>query len=202
MTAPIIELDTREVDRALRGLERQAPFVLAVSLTRTVQAVQAELRKDLPTQFTIRDGWVSKGIRIKAAKKNDPEAEVGSKDEFMREQAEGATVAGAIATKHIRKTTKTRLRASVLPVALARKAARLRILTKPDGSFRFPTDNTPAIMQRVKKSRYPLRRLYTFSKDIEIPERWPFGATVEEIATKVWPEEVAKAIRRVLDEAR
>jgi len=77
----------------VRTLERfrvdQYPFAAAVALTRTAQDAQAEVRAGLPRRFTIRNRWVSQGIRIVPATKRRLESWVGSRDDFMALQETG-----------------------------------------------------------------------------------------------------------------
>jgi hypothetical protein len=49
---------------------RQIPYATAVALTRVSQDAKAELRSGLRHYFTIRNGWVSRGIVNEPARKS------------------------------------------------------------------------------------------------------------------------------------
>jgi hypothetical protein len=88
----------REVTADLTRLERdQAPFATAVAMTRTVKAIEADLRKDLVSTFDKPTPWVAKGTFATSATKRELTAEVGMRDKggkstpalYMREHFSG-----------------------------------------------------------------------------------------------------------------
>lgn len=89
-----VSLDRVALDRALRQSRKQAVFAAAVALTRTAQEAQGEVVASLPERFTIRTGWVARGIRIQPARRDRLEAVVYSRDEFMARQETGGTKEG------------------------------------------------------------------------------------------------------------
>ena len=74
---------TARFNQVMRRVPEQTRFAAAVALTRTAQDAQKEVRRQLPSRFTIRTGWVAKGIRVKMARKNNLESVVWVKDWFM-----------------------------------------------------------------------------------------------------------------------
>tara|TARA_R110002095_G_scaffold151739_1_gene131311 strand:+ start:568 stop:1152 length:585 start_codon:yes stop_codon:yes gene_type:complete len=190
-----IELDDRLFHRALGHLEKQIPFALALSLTKTAKAAQKGLKDELPRDFTLRTTWVPRGIRIKPAKKRDLEAHVGSVDENMALQARGGVRRdGAVPTKEVRKTPQTKTPRAKWPGHLAKKK---RMFFGRDGRGRM------TLWKRLTKKAYPIVALYRFPDKVTIPaKRWKFDDQVLETVGKAWPAEVRKAIDRILREAR
>ena len=87
-----------DLDAAAR---RQIPFATAVTLTRVSQDAKAELRSGLRGYFTIRSGWVSRGIVHEPARKSTwpIAAVVATRDGFMARQAEGGLKRAATGKK-------------------------------------------------------------------------------------------------------
>jgi len=69
------------VANSLRLLGRQAPFVAAVSLTRSVKDAQVAIEEEMPRAFDRPTRYAVKGTFLKPAKKNDLEARVWVKDQ-------------------------------------------------------------------------------------------------------------------------
>ena len=86
-----IHLDKKEIERFGMLAEYHLPFATARALTWTAKDAQTKVRGELPKRFTIRNSWVSRGIQIVPAKLHNLEAEVGSRDKFMKRQEEGGT---------------------------------------------------------------------------------------------------------------
>lgn len=86
-----IRFDVSSIDRALGRVEQQVNFASSLALTNTAKDVQKEVRRKLPQKFTIRTGWVARGITVKAATKITQRATVRVKDEFMSLQEFGGT---------------------------------------------------------------------------------------------------------------
>lgn len=84
-----LDIDARDAGRVLGWLHRQTRFAAALALTRTAQDAKAEIVAELPRRFTIRTGWLAKGIRIRPATKANLVATVLSLDHFMALQETG-----------------------------------------------------------------------------------------------------------------
>jgi hypothetical protein len=83
--------DLQRIAEGWHAMQRQIPYAAAISLTRTAQELQDEIRKGMPSAFTLRRQWVVQGIRIKSARKDFLQAEVYSRDPFMTLQETGGT---------------------------------------------------------------------------------------------------------------
>jgi hypothetical protein len=75
--------------RLLNARRDQIPFAAALALTRTAQDAREEIKRELPSRFTIRTPWVAKGIRYTPATKRSLTATVSDIDPFMRIQETG-----------------------------------------------------------------------------------------------------------------
>lgn len=91
--APKIEIDGREIadlGKKLKALpEKEWPFALARALTATGKRAVPHVQGRAEKAFIIRKPWVLKGIRSTFATKQNLEVEVGSRDDFMKEQVDG-----------------------------------------------------------------------------------------------------------------
>ncbi len=77
--------------------KKRLPFATALSLTRTAQDAQAQVRGELGDRFTIRRPYVARGIRIKAAYKarSDPPSQ-GRREHDMCEESRIAGLLGKV----------------------------------------------------------------------------------------------------------
>ena len=127
----MIEISVQsEIRRVLGQLEtfssRQIPFAIAKALTDTAKDVQAEVKRDIPSKFTLRRQWIVQGIRIIAATKQNLTAFVYSKDSatFMGRQEQGGEkhpMKGrriAVPTNAVRRTKTQIISRSELPANL------------------------------------------------------------------------------------
>lgn len=76
-----IQTNFPEVATRLRELGRQAPFVAAVSLTRSMQDAQAAEKSEMKRAFVGATTYALNGTFLKPAKKTDLEARVWVKDQ-------------------------------------------------------------------------------------------------------------------------
>ena len=81
-----VKVDTSKIQNLITS---QIPFAVALSLTKVAQDAQQEIRRQLPQRFTIRNNFVSSGIRIIPATKTSLESAVFSKDDFVTLQEVG-----------------------------------------------------------------------------------------------------------------
>ena len=87
-----ITLDTKRFREGMNDtVRKQYPFALALALTRTVEETREEAKGRLPSQFTIRNTWVSKGFRVERASKDHLVATLWHKDDYMGLQQSGGT---------------------------------------------------------------------------------------------------------------
>lgn len=140
-----------EVRKAMEASPKQARFAAARALTDVAQDIQQAVIRDLPEMFTIRSGWVAKGIRIVAANPTSLEAVIGSKDEFMERQAVGGTKeaegGGSVAVPVGARPTRTAMtRPGHWPKALLAKSGKFIAPLGTDGLYmgveRFRSDGS------------------------------------------------------------
>lgn len=84
-------LDDREVRAAFDAAPKQARFAAAQALTDVAGIARDQVVAELGEMFTLRSGWIAKGLRVVAANNSTMEAVLGSKDSFMERQAVGGT---------------------------------------------------------------------------------------------------------------
>ena len=87
-----LELDARELlGYTDREVKKQMAYANSLALNWTARDVRDDLRARLKHTFTIRNKWTAGSIQMKAASKTQvvPYAEVGSRQDYMRLQAEG-----------------------------------------------------------------------------------------------------------------
>jgi len=77
-----VRLDDKDLKR-LSALEGRAKFAGAKALTLTAKDAQAGLQAEAGAIFNLRNSWVVKGIRIRAATPATMTATVGSIDKYM-----------------------------------------------------------------------------------------------------------------------
>ncbi|HRJ90083.1 MAG TPA: hypothetical protein PLX39_15505 [Pyrinomonadaceae bacterium] len=84
---------TKNFQTAAAG--RQLPFAIATTFTRTVKDAQAGILGTLDNKFTLRSQWYRPtnkfGVKIKAARKNDLTAEVGTNADWLEPHETGGT---------------------------------------------------------------------------------------------------------------
>ncbi|MCW5737350.1 MAG: hypothetical protein KIS73_24705 [Enhydrobacter sp.] len=156
------------------GLGRQVPFATARALTLTVRDAQTDIRAELPKRFTIRNSWVSKGIRIDPATKTKLEAAVGTLEPFMRlQETGGAGHARDASRKAVPKGAK-RGKSGIIP-----KGQRPRALLNKPKHFLAKTRFGAAVMKRKGKARYPIEPLFWLKRTVPIKPRFGFKGQVE-----------------------
>lgn len=106
----------------------QFRFAAARALTKTAVEVQAEVRRNMPSRFTLRRQWVVKGIVVDKATKQDLTATVRSRDKFMGLQEVGGPKSPlrqylAVPTRLVRRTKTDMIAKSDRPKNLGDKAA-------------------------------------------------------------------------------
>ncbi|HEX2892268.1 hypothetical protein [Vineibacter terrae] len=186
-----------DVDRIIRDYadleERQFPFAKAKALTKTAQDAQGDVRADLPNRFTLRNTWVSKGIRITPAKKTALTAEVGSLEPFMARQETGGT-----------KKARDHSRVAVPSQARRNKRGMIPRGERPAGLrgkprvFLMKTAGGVGIVRRATKARTPIQFLYWLKADVQVRPAFGFKKAVgTTVARAFGPNFVA-----ALDQAR
>lgn len=108
--------------------KQQFAFATARALTQTAAQVQTEVKKNMPSRFTLRRQWIVQGIRIERATKSNLTATVYSRDAFMGRQEFGGPKSPlrnylAIPTSMVRRTKTDLVRKSDKPGALGDKAS-------------------------------------------------------------------------------
>lgn len=129
MTALLsVQSDLMQAIKKLRSLTeaQQMKFAAAKALTKTAIEAQAEVKKNMPSRFTIRRQWVIQGIRVERATKSNLTATVYSRDKFMGLQELGGPKSPlrnyiAVPTRAVRRTPKDMIKKAERPGALGDK---------------------------------------------------------------------------------
>lgn len=208
-----------DADAALRYLrsvsERQAPYALALAMTRAAKEAQAHVVASLPKHFKIRRPWTAKGIRIKmtskaAVKAGNATVSVYTMDPYMRQQAEGADRVsgggGASEKANLGTTTKLRavpgrwlrrsdIRRSMWPDRLLRNRKLWRIAKLPSGVL-------AVIRARPKKGQAKTGPAWILVPSVRLKPRWPFAAEVQTAVNQGWPRLVSESMAKALASAK
>lgn len=209
-----VDIDARDLTMGFKELERQIPFATALALTRTAQHAQAELKRGLEKDFTVRSKWVARGIRINPANKRGLAAEVGSRDQFMARQVTGGVKRGeggkAIAIPgDARPSPKKVTRPSRWPGALLKKSSKF-FIGNPKGHPDLPV----GVYRRLggkgryksgkKKGQYKgaIRLMWTIKESVTIAPRWRFQTTVDDAVKEIFQAELEKAMEKAISTAK
>lgn len=184
---------------------KQATFAMSVALYDTAADAKQALIQQLPEDFTIRNTFVAKGIRIKptgskAIRKTGAgiagmEAQVGTVDAFMAMQELGGTKKG-------------KSRNIAIPVRepeteiMDKKKWPKAILKKPGYFMWQRQDGRVFVFHRESKKRYPIQLKYSFAESVKVPPRWNMRQTVSEIVNKKYNENFNKAFEKALATAK
>lgn len=181
----------RRVSEAVR---KQIPFATARALTKVALVARDELRRQLPERFTIRSGWVAKGVTIVPANKTDwpnPFAVVGSRDDFMLLQETGGPKLPkyankiAVPTSKVKRTSGGRIPKALKPATLVGRVVGSRGPLKPGkGTAKGFVDGDTI---RVRESRRRAPVYYWLKDKTQVPARWDYVKTVEGVVDQFWP---------------
>lgn len=184
---------------------RQAIFAMSVALYDTASDAKQALIQQLPEEFTIRNTFVAKGIRIKptgskAIRKTGAgiagmEAQIGTVDAFMAMQELGGTKKGK--GKNIAipvREPKTEI--------IDKKKWPKAVLKKPGYFMWQRQDGRMFVFHREGKERYPIELKYSFAKSVKISPRWNMRETVSGIVSKKYDENFNRAFEHALATAK
>lgn len=197
-----IDLENSSALLALSDLSRkQLPFAQALALTRTAQAAQRKIKGGLPGRFNIRNNFVERGVRIKAATKRKTEAVV-----FWRAPG-GASRRGfaeALARQETGGIKRPAKRTIALPRGVKRGAGgRITKSNQPGrllerkNVYIADVRGGAAIFRRVGRGRPKLLYFLT-RRPAKVEARFEFRETATSVARRVYPKEFGKAFARAL----
>ncbi len=191
-----IYADVKTAARALDVVrEDQAPYATALALTRTAQVAQKNLRDDLPERFRDRGGlpWLSKGIRIEAAKKDKLTAFVVDIDWFMLYQEEGGMKGSA---DQLQRVPGEQLSGLQLKPKLS------EILLRPGEFIATNQAGEEFVAHRVGEASYPIVVDFFLRDRVRVQPRFHMADTVERTVRDRFPGEFATAMRRAIATAK
>ncbi|MBF0424613.1 MAG: hypothetical protein HQL66_02165 [Magnetococcales bacterium] len=196
-----VTVNENAVNKVFADLEKQLRFAAAQALTKTAQDAQEEVKRQLPERFTIRTGWLAKGIRIRPASRNNLKASVLVKDAFMALQETGGDKTSPFGDAlgvpvGARPTPQNITRPSKFPGALLAKK----------GFFIAPITHgskTTGVWKRTGKGRRErLQLMYVFERKVRLKPRFGFHETVRKVAVERFPHRFAEALRQALASLR
>lgn len=212
-----IEHNIEQVARQLGQLEtKQVRFATARALTMTARDAQTEIRKQLPQRFTIRRNWISQGVRIKAATKENLTATVFHMDEYLIRQEAGGVKTGKagggnFTSEAVNQTGKGRrvkdsaVNRVAIPTSnvLRTKSDIIKKSDLPSGhgnkAFVIGKGSKQVLVRRFAKGkRAGLRVLYVLKPRAYVPARFEFRETGRRVALQRFPYNFQIAITDAL----
>lgn len=191
------------IEAALRKLKsiserQQFAFATARALTQTAAQVQAEVKKNMPSRFTLRRQWIVQGIRIERATKQNLTATVYSRDKFMGLQEMGGPKSPlrnflAIPTSMVRRTKTDMVRKSDKPRALGDKAEIVEVKGRKYLALKKP---------RKGANGKRLRLLYLLVPRAKIAPRLKLGEDGVRVARAQFVANLERALEDALRSAR
>ncbi|MBF0190237.1 MAG: hypothetical protein HQL99_03685 [Magnetococcales bacterium] len=196
-----IEFNESALNRAVADVGKQLLFASALTLTNVAKDAQAEVRRLLPQKFTIRTGWVAKGIQIRSASKSDLKATVMVLDQFMAIQETGGTKVGVFG-----KALGVPVGARSSPTSVTRPGSFPGAMSRRPGYFIAPLKkgaNVKAVWRRIGKGRRErLKLMYVLPHQVRLKPRFGFNETVRKVAMENAPRRFAEALQKALATAR
>ncbi|MBF0615155.1 MAG: hypothetical protein HQL92_08380 [Magnetococcales bacterium] len=184
-------------NRVLATAEREIRFAASVALTTTAKDAQAEVRRQLPQRFTIRTGWVAKGIHVRAANKRDLQASVRVLDPFMAMQESGGSKSGLFG-----KDLGVPVGARPTPTSITRPGSFPGAMLQRKGYFIAPIrkgSRVKGVWRRTGKGRRErVKLMYLFSRQVRLKPRFGFHETVRKVAMARFPMRFAEALQKAL----
>lgn len=196
-----ITVDTKAVERDLARLEPAIRRkVIPAAINRTADEALRAAKADLPKRFTIRNGWVAKGLRTRKATPTKLEGSVYHKDAYMVRQEEGGTKdgqqGGKVAVPILGKPKGT-IRREVTPrskwpsklkntFAVKGRNGETLIFQRirPRGRRR---KNAPRTTPVPRGQRDPTWRLmYVIKPSVRVKPRWQFTPTITRVVAERW----------------
>ncbi len=200
-----------EIQATLNGISQvqldELPFVVAKTITDLAKGSQEQIRKEMPTRFTIRSSWPLKGLRIEPAKKADfrrgqcegavkhldhymaLHEEGGPKENLSHGQQKGSGKMTAIPHYKARDKMRTgsgRLKKTALRALKKntdpdrRKGRKWGKRRRPKPFIITPEKGSKALVAvREGRERYPVKYLFVLSKHPHIEQRFDFEKTVQ-----------------------
>ena len=198
-----ITTNARQVAAGLDKAAQQMPFAAALALTRTAQAAQADVRSQLGESFTLRNGWVSKGMRITAAKKANLEATVYTKDWFMALHQQGGERVSTSPGKDA-----IPIGARVRPRDMTRKASYPGKLLGDKSKRGYKVklkDGVIGVFKRKRKDTNDKRGtvlMWIIVKQATVKADWPFDEQIAATVARVLPNALKDAIAHAIATAK
>lgn len=178
-------------------IEKNVEFGYVRGLTRTAQKAQEDVTERIRGKFTVRNRWIEKGnkygIKIQPAKRDELEASVWTRADWLVKHEEGGTKEPTksknlvIPTENVKRNKRDIIKKSQRPRNLKR-------------SFVVKMDNGQQLMMERfgKGKRSSTRVLYVLEPKARIQKQGTFLAAAEKSATQHRDEIIAKSINDAL----
>jgi hypothetical protein len=195
-----VQTDLLKAMARLRSMTeaQQLRFATAKALTQTAYEAQAEVKKNMPSRFTLRRNWIVQGIRVEKATKQALTATVYSRDKFMGLQEYGGAKNPlrrylAVPTKAVKRTKTDIIRKADRPAALGDKA---EIVTVKGNKF--------LALKKGRKgaSKNQLRLLYLLIPRANLKQRLGLNKDGQRIARQRFVVNLQRALADAVRTAR
>lgn len=209
-------MDSRALTGFNKAMRSQVPYATACALTSVAKRAQAEIQKELPDRFVIRNTFTKSSIRIRRAEKKDwPNctAEVGTISPYMPLQEEGGTKSPTgkafSIPKGIRKSEKELVRRSKWPAKILdpnsripgggrTKGARNGVRKTPK-PFLLKEKSGVGVYVRVSKRGRAIKRLFRLTRSsVNVKARHWLEAPASRIVNAHLQDEFEKALVKAL----
>ena len=184
---------------------KQATFATSVALYNTAAEIRDTLKNSLPENFTIRNDWVGKGIRVRPGTSkgimrtsraiSGMQVEVGTVDAFMAMQELGGTKKGK------KNSVAIPLREPQSEIMDKKKWPKA-LLKKPGYFINKRQDGRILVFQRLGQKRYPIKLKYSFARSVKIPPRWNMRERASQIVSAQYNKNFTRAFEHALATAK